>query len=216
MPTTSGLLIVGGQVEVCRVQTGGLSGGDLEVPSDKNAELARTTDGARRCVAAIERHAVDAQSLAAAVDQHHARRRSQGQDDLLPRHAQSIELCVRRSARHQAHAASGGTCTVVGIDIDGSRNGVAARDRTEIEVGNLGQGQRLKDDATSLSRLSSRGLLGDGRRRGKRGGNGRQSEIEAHLGSPRIRSIEETPMTHSAFTAIEKSWFAKNLPCLSA
>jgi len=23
-------------------------------------------------------------------------------------------------------------------------------------------------------------------------------------------------MTHSAFTAIEKSWFAKNLPCLSA
>jgi len=23
-------------------------------------------------------------------------------------------------------------------------------------------------------------------------------------------------MTHSAFTPIEKSWFAKNLPCLSA
>src|SRR5690242_14536123 len=130
------LLVVGGQREQRAIGAVRLIGGDTEVTTDVDSEIAARSDHPGRA-AGVKRHAVDRNGVAAA-DQYIAGWRRQGQANRLAGLAEAVKTPAREGARRRDHAAASRANSRIGVDRDVAGN-IASGNGAEVEVGDLGQ-----------------------------------------------------------------------------
>src|SRR5581483_3625775 len=119
-PTTSGLLIVGGQLEQSLVGAVRLVRCNTKCATNIDGERTASAEHSRRA-RGIDRHAVDADRRAPGTDEHVPRRRSERQADRLASLAEPIKPRTRKRARDERHAASRRPQTRVLVDRNRTR-----------------------------------------------------------------------------------------------